>query len=183
VAATGANCPAGANCSTSATISAGQTATYDLQVSPSNGFNGTVALTCSGAASPSTCSVSPSSAPPVGSASYAFAVTVNNTSNAMTLPMMNPLGVPRSPMRFGIPLVTLLAMMLMLAIVGIRTGQVKRLAVPAFALLLLSIGCMSGCGGGGGGGGTKPPTNATITVTGTSGGVNRMLPLSLTINH
>ena len=182
-AATGANCPASANCSTSATISAGQTATYDLQVSPSNGFNGTVVLTCSGAPSPSTCSVSPSSAPPVGSGSYAFAVTVNNTANAMTLPMKNPLGVPRLPMRFGIPLVTLLAMMLMLAIVGIRTGQVKRVAVPAFALLLLSIGCMSGCGGGGGGGGTKPPTNATITVTGTSGGVNRMLPLSLTINH
>jgi hypothetical protein len=74
-------------------------------------------------------------------------------------------------------------MMLMLAFVGIRTGQVKRLAVPALALLLLSIGCMSGCGGGGGGGGTKPPTNATITVTGTCSGVNRTLPLSLTINH
>jgi hypothetical protein len=182
-AATGANCPAGANCSTSATISAGQTATYDLQVSPSNGFNGTVALSCTGAPSPSTCSVSPSSAPPVGSASYAFTVTVNNTANAMTLPMMSPLGVPRSPIRFGNPLVTLLAMMLMLAFVGIRTGQVKRLAVPALALLLLSIGCMSGCGGGGGGGGTKPPTNATITVTGTCSGVNRTLPLSLTINH
>jgi hypothetical protein len=184
-AATGANCPAGANCSTSATISAGQTATYDLQVSPSNGFNGIVALSCTGAPSPSTCSVSPSSAPPVGSASYAFTVTVNNTANAMTLPMMSPPGVPRLPIRFGIPLVTLLAMMLMLAFVGIRTGQIKRLAVPALALLLLSIGCLSGCGGAGGGagGGTKPPTNATITVTGTCSGVNRTLPLSLTINH
>jgi hypothetical protein len=184
-AATGANCPAGANCSTSATISVGQTATYDLQVSPSNGFNGIVALSCTGAPSPSTCSVSPSSAPPVGSASYAFTVTVNNTANAMTLPMMSPPGVPRLPIRFGIPLVTSLAMMLMLAFVGIRTGQIKRLAVPALALLLLSIGCLSGCGGAGGGagGGTKPPTNATITVTGTCSGVNRTLPLSLTINH
>jgi hypothetical protein len=103
----------------------------------------------------------------------------------MTLPMMSPPGVPRLPIRFGIPLVTSLAMMLMLAFVGIRTGQIKRLAVPALALLLLSIGCLSGCGGAGGGagGGTKPPTNATITVTGTCSGVNRTLPLSLTINH
>jgi hypothetical protein len=183
-AATGTNCPAGANCSTSATISAGQSASYALQVSPSNGFNGTVALSCSGAPAPSTCSVSPTSAPPVGSASYAFTVTVNNTANAMTIPMMEPPSVTRLPIRFGILLVTLLIMMLMLACVGIKTGQVKRLAIPAFALLLLSIGCMSGCGGGSGGsGGVKPPTNATITVTGISSGVNRTLPLSLTINH
>jgi hypothetical protein len=52
------------------------------------------------------------------------------------------------------------------------------------ALLVLSLGYLSGCGGGGGGGPiAKPPTNATITVTGTSSGVNRALPVSLTINH
>jgi hypothetical protein len=183
-AAAGANCPAGGNCTTSSIISAGQTATYDLQISPVSGFNGTVALTCSGAPTPSTCAVSPTSAPPNGSSSYAFTVTVNNTANALTLPLLEPPSVPQLPIRFGIPLVYLLALMFLLAWVGLYIRQTKRLAIPALALLILSLGYLSGCGGGGGGGPiVKPPTNATITVQGTSAGVNRTLPLSLTINH
>jgi hypothetical protein len=183
-AAAGANCPASGNCTTSSIISAGQTATYDLQISPVSGFNGAVALTCSGAPSPSTCSVSPTSLS--NGSSYAFTVTVNNTADAQTLPLMDQPNVPQLLIRFGIPLACVLAMMLLLACVGIKTGQTKRLAVavPALALLILSLGYLSGCGGGGGGGPiVKPPTNATITVTGSSSGVNRALPVSLTINH
>jgi hypothetical protein len=149
-----------------------------------SGFSGTVALTCSGAPTPSTCAVSPTSAPPNGSSSYAFTVTVNNTGNALTLPLLEPPSVPQLPIRFGIPLVYVLALMFLLAWVGLYIRQTKRLAIPALALLILSLGCLSGCGGGGGGGPiVKPPTNATITVQGTSAGVNRTLPLSLTINH
>jgi hypothetical protein len=182
-AATGANCPAGGNCAASSIISAGQTATYDLQISPVSGFNGAVALTCSGAPSPSTCSVSPT-AVPNGATSYAFTVTVNNTADAQTLPFMDLPSAPQLPMRFGIPLVSGLAMLLLLAWAGIKTGQTQRLRIPAMALLILSLGYLSGCGGGGGGGPiAKPPTNATITVTGASSGVNRVLPVSLTINH
>ena len=111
-------------------------------------------------------------------------MTVNNTADAQTLPLLELPSVPQLPMRFGIPLVSVLAMMLLLAWVGIKTGQTKRLRIPALALLVLSLGYLSGCGGGGGGGPiAKPPTNATITVTGTSSGVNRALPVSLTINH
>lgn len=183
-AATGANCSAGGNCTTSSIISAGQTATYALQISPVSGFNGTVALTCRGVPTPSTCAVSPTSAPPNGSTSYAFTVTVNNTANALTLPLLEPPSVPQLPIRFGMPLVSVLALVFLLASFGIKSGQTKRLAIPALALLILSLGCTSGCGGGPGGGPiVEPSTNATITVTGSSGGVNRTLPLSLTINH
>lgn len=38
---------------------AGQTATYNLQVTPSNGFAGTVSLSCTGAPMSALCSVSP----------------------------------------------------------------------------------------------------------------------------
>lgn len=182
-AATGSNCPAGGNCSTTATISAGQTATYDLQVTPASGFNGSVAFSCTGAPGPSTCSLSPSAVPPSGSSSYAFTVTVSNTAGAMTLRRMDPPSVPRLPIRFGIPFFVALALMLMLACVAIAARQTRRLMVPALVLLLLSLGYMSGCGGGGGGPTVKPPTNATITVTGTSSGANRTLALSLTVNH
>jgi hypothetical protein len=82
-----------------------------------------------------------------------------------------------------VPVLMALVMVLLagLAIAGVR--QKRNVLVPALAVLLLSLAYLGGCGGGGGGGGTKPPTNATLTVTGTSSGVNRTLALSLTINH
>jgi VCBS repeat protein/HYDIN/CFA65/VesB family protein/ASPM-SPD-2-Hydin domain-containing protein len=184
-AATGANCPANGNCSTSATISAGQTATYDLQVTPVSGFNGTVSFTCSGAPSPSTCAVSPTSAPPNGSSSYAFVVTINNTVNALmpTSPVF-----PRTPWMPSTRFALLLFAMIMAFLVAWRffTGaRPVRILLPVAAALFFSLVYASGCGGGGGGGGpvVKPPTNATITITGSSGTVNRTLNLSLTVNH
>jgi hypothetical protein len=45
--------------STSATLTAGQTATFNLQISPVNGFSGTVTLTCTGAPANATCSSTP----------------------------------------------------------------------------------------------------------------------------
>jgi hypothetical protein len=56
------------------------------------------------------------------------------------------------------------------------------------ALMLLAIGLIAGmvaCGGKAGSGGpiTRPPTNATLTVTGTSGSQSANISLSLTINH
>src|SRR4029077_16811151 len=45
--ASGGICPAGGNCSTSAAVTAGQTATYNLQMNPTSGFSSNVALSCS----------------------------------------------------------------------------------------------------------------------------------------
>ena len=69
-------------------------ATYNLQVTQISGFNGSVALTCSGAAATSICTISPSPVPPNGSPGYAFVVSVSNTSNVMLAP---PLRLPRIP--------------------------------------------------------------------------------------
>jgi hypothetical protein len=57
--------------------------------------------------------------------------------------------------------------------------QTKRL-LPGFAILLFVLFSFNGCGGDGGG---RPPTNATLTITGSSGSLKRTLNLSLTINH
>jgi len=182
-AATGANCPVNGNCSTSATISAGQTATYDLQVTPASGFNGTVAFTCTGAPAPSACAVSPTSAPPNGSSSYAFVVTVNNTANALmpTSPVF-----PRTPwmpwMRFVLSLLSMIMTSLLVRKFFAAVRPVRML-VPVAAALFFSLVYASGCGGGGGGPVVKPPTNATLTITGSSGTVNRTLNLSLTVSH
>ena len=181
-AATGSNCPGGGNCSTSATISAGQTATYNLQITPNSGFNGAVALACQGAPSPSACSISAASVPPSGSQSYAFVVTVNNTSNVMVTP---PLQMPRTPMLpmayTALALLSILAAMLILR-AGLASNLPRRVLAPALAVLILGLLYSSGCSGGGGPT-VKPPTNATLTITATSSGVNRTLSLNLTVNH
>ena len=174
-AASGANCPSGGNCSTSASIKAGQTATYNLQVTPSNGFSGTVALTCGGAAMSATCSVSPASISVNGTAS-AFVVSLSNTSSSQVIPIVR---LPGSPVLFG-PLVLLYLLAPML--IAMRRLASKRLvrAVPA-SLLMVFIGTwliMSGCGGG-----SAPPTTTTLTITGTSSSVSRTLPVNLTVNH
>jgi hypothetical protein len=179
-AATGSNCPSGGNCSTSATISAGQTATYNLQVSPVSGFNGTVSLTCSGAPGASTCPPSPASVPPNGSSSYAFTVTVSDTSSAMVLPWPTNPGIQGFPLLCQSLLLLDGIVVLLLMRSASRTGRQTWGRLPGFAVLLFVLLSFNGCGGGGGG---RPPTNATLTITGSSGSLKRTLNLSLTINH
>jgi hypothetical protein len=171
-AAMGANCPSGGNCSTSATVSAGQSATYDLQVTPVGGFNQAVTLSCGVGSSSTTCMVSLATVPPSGSSSYAFAVTVANTSK-----MAAAVGEPSPIVASGIAILRLtgIAVLVLIAILG-----QPRKRRPVMAFLLLSLGLLPACGGGKS---PVPPTHATITVTATSGGQNRTLQLSLTINH
>lgn len=181
VAATGSNCPAGGNCSTSASIMAGQPATYDLQVTPSNGFNGTVALTCKGAAGASTCSISPPSVTPNGGASSGFVVTVSNTANVMVTPLLRMPFAPAWPAPYLLLAVLCVSAAMLVSIAGSAGPQRRRALVPGLALLLLGWAYVAACGGGGP---TVPaPTNATLTITGASGGTTRTVPLTLTVNH
>jgi hypothetical protein len=58
---------------------------------------------------------------------------------------------------------------------------------PAMVLVLGILNWISGCGGGGGGGGGghdpgTPAGTYTLTVTGTSNGVNHILKLTLKVN-
>jgi hypothetical protein len=180
-AATGGNCPVGGNCSTTATIVAGQTATYNLQVSPLGGFADSVSLSCGGAPGSNTCSISPSVVPPNGLSSYAFTVTVTGASNATALVEPEMPVAPDNTLRSRVPLLFGMGLIILLACGGMVGSQAKRLPAAALGLILVCFGCLGGCGGGGKT--VIPPTNATLTVTGTSGGLSRTLPLSLVINH
>src|SRR6267143_1191089 len=161
-AASGSNCPAGGNCSIAAVVTTGQTAAYNLQVSPVSGFNGNVALTCSGAPVPSTCAISPALVPPNGSSSYAFTVTINNTSSVMTLPLTTRPNAPQWPTaRFVSPLFMIFGMGLMLAGLVMAQTRRQRVPMPILAVLLLGFLCACGCGGGGSGTTVLPPATAT----------------------
>jgi hypothetical protein len=94
VAATGANCPSGGICTTSATVTDGQTATYNLQVSSLNGFTRTVAFGCAGAPT-----VAPTSVVQNGSSSAAFTLTVTTIARSMMTPLALPREWPRCCLR------------------------------------------------------------------------------------
>jgi len=152
--------------SASATVSAGQTATFTVAVSPAGGFNQSVAFTCTGAPSQSSCAVSPSSIALNGSAATTVAVTV--ATMAASLPVVSP--SPRGGYR-PLPLITeLLVFLLLTGLLDWHRGRRPRLAYGLALLLCLCAGLMSACGSGssGGGGNQRTPAGTyTVVVSGT----------------
>lgn len=162
------------NGTTSATITAGQNATYNLTVSSSGGFSGTVALSCTGAPAASTCSLSPASLDvPTHNTFVVTVATTARVSGTQSTPGSSSALVP--------PLLwTALAL---LCFFGSASRRRLRFA---FALILLAMAIMPACGGGSGG--TNPPPHGTapgtytLTVTATYGSVTRSTNLTLVVN-
>lgn len=174
--------------STSANVTAGQSATYNLQVSPVSGFNGTVSLSCSGAPSMANCTLSPASVTPNGTVASAFTATVTTTAPSMVVPRNLPHDWPHLMTRLGLIPLMLFAVALLTIVLRFRDEAKlpgRRFALaPALGLALMILVWVGGCGGGGGGQhnpGT-PKGTSTLTVTGTSGGVSHTLNLTLTVN-
>ena len=177
------------NSSTSATVNPGQTATYTIVLSATQGFNGTISLACNGAPQLSTCNVSPQSPALGGTAQTNVMISVTTTAGSAVLPTTH--SRPRAfwtrpQLVIGAMLVWLLALILAvrreprraIARAMLRHGHcglpVRRhleFARVPFMLLILATLAMPCCGGGGGAGGTSgtPAGTYTLTVTGTAG--------------
>jgi hypothetical protein len=175
----------GSGGSTSATITAGQTATYDLQANSLNGFTGQITITCSGAPSLASCSPSTGTITVNGSA-VPFSVMVTTTANSALPPTM-----PLHPLLNTDLLRTLEYLALVLGLYLVMTFSRRRkwrsavLALVAVALVLTLTSCSGGGGNSVSSGGTPPPgtppNTYTLTVSGMSGGATRPLSLSLTV--
>src|SRR5258708_17159579 len=133
--------------SSTATISAGQTAQYALQLTPGPGFSGTVAFSCGGAPLGATCSVTPGTAPVSGTNAVPFQVTVRTSGNAFLVPMNIP--APRS--RIWTTSAAVLILMWMAAWDAQRKQLRARVAAISLglAVVVLSFALIgaSGCGG------------------------------------
>jgi hypothetical protein len=174
------------NGSASATVSAGQTATYNLQLTPIDGFTGTVNLSCTGAPTKATCTPSVSSINVTSASAVPFSVSVSTSKNGLLPP--SPIPDPGVP-RWYLPI----AVLALLLIATYTLDRAARLRKPrfvcAFAGVLLACLLLwtAGCGGGGNNTPPPPPSGTppgayVLNLTATSQTASSGLPLDLTVN-
>ena len=162
----------------SSTISPGQTAMFNLSLTPSGSFSGTVNLTCSisPAASPAPICSIPSSVSVSGSSTTPVTVTVATTAAA---------SVVGSVLHFS-PSITIFAWALFLGASGLLvSGPRRRVRLSAATMVLAFLG-MVGCGGSS----STPPSNGskgtpagtyTTTINATSGSISHQVTLTVIV--
>lgn len=166
---------------TSATVSAGQSANYSLTLTPTNGFNRTVTLSCTKVPKATTCSFSPASITLDGTNPGSVELTVHTTARSLAM--------PRGGSRFGLRLfplwtygVWLLALLLISCLWVLRRRRAYLVAAAGLALAVTWAAC------GGGSTGPPPPTNGTppgtywIAVSATSGNFSLNYSVKLVVN-
>jgi len=152
--------------STTTSVEPGSTASTTLSLTPSGGFNASASLTCTGAVAGTTCSISPSSVTPSGTAAVTATVSLATTSQAYLKPAQpaNSARTLLSILPAGIVLSTL--------IFGVcrRTPRSRMGQLFVFALIAMLLAA-TGCGGKSGTATSPPAQSDTLTITATSGSI------------
>jgi len=175
--------------SNQAVVTAGQTATYNLQMTPDPGFSGTVTFSCAGAPLAAKCDVAPTSATLNSTAPVPVMVTVTTTARpaGSSAPFFSPVDqlLPQNPAR-GLAIEILL---FFLVLAFIERGRChRRLSLIPLVLLFTVLMAVAACGGGNGSTTSPPPPPGTpagtsiLVVQASSAGVSRSVQLSLTVN-
>lgn len=160
----------------SATVKAGQSATFDITISPTGDLSSTVGFSCSGLPAGASCTFSPATLMP----------GINPVSTTLTLTTTAPSAAAPLSFRQPGPFVYMcaLAVSLFLFLLGTLRGRkpVRKIAFLSATMALIFL--LGSCGGGSGptGGGTNgtPPGTSSITVNATSA-TSHTTALSITV--
>lgn len=169
---------------TSAMVTAGQTASYSLALTPEDGFTGTTSITCAGAPAEAVCSVNPGSVALDGAAPSTTTVTLTTTAASFSQPKGD------SPEKWP-PVMEIVVVILLIAL---QPRGNNRLATPVFryarravlTAVLLTAALTIGCGGSSNtrnnmhNAGT-PAGDYTLTVTAASGSLTHSVSLHLEV--
>lgn len=140
------------------TVAVGSTASVSLQITPLNGFDQAIYLSCSGLPSGASCTLPASITP---SSRESLSMTVATTTSVLAL------GLP-----FGVffPL--------------LASGKRRRQWL-LLAIVMGTVGLLSGCGGGVGGSGSSSGQGKSltypVTVTATAGSISHQFEVDVTI--
>ncbi|HLY99946.1 MAG TPA: choice-of-anchor D domain-containing protein [Candidatus Angelobacter sp.] len=167
---------------TSATVSAGQTAIYNLSVSGAAGFTGMVTLACGGAPANATCTSNPQSVSVSGGAAANFNLSIGTAARGGMAPGFR---LPQLPPPAA--WMTVLPALLAVLATFMASRRQVRYAGLAFGMVLV-FAALTGCGGGSATSTSSnsskgtPAGTSTITVTATAGAASRTFNLTLTVN-
>jgi len=176
--------------STNATVAAGQTAVYNLQLNSLGGLGGSVVLACTGAPTQATCSASSSAVTLSGSPS-AFAVNVTTTARSIAPPGAIRVRLKRFPNSMNALAVASLLGLAAAILISARKSKTVSTRVLCGSLMFCLTMLMTSCAGGSGTGGPPPPTGGnsgtpagtyTLTVTGSQQGLSHSQNLTLIVN-
>jgi arabinogalactan endo-1,4-beta-galactosidase len=150
----------------SVTVTASQSGTGIVTITPENGFNASVAFSCSGLPSGATCSFSPTTVTPSGAA-ITTSLTISAPQSAKAV---LPFGVGRVP---GVTFAGALV-----CFVWIRRRRVRGLLLLIVAMIGLAV--LQGCGSGSSQQKQQGSTS-TVTVTAASGSLQHTASLTFTV--
>jgi hypothetical protein len=165
---------------TSATVTAGNSATSTISITPANGFNTATALSCTGLPANASCTFSPASVTPGGSAASSTLTIATNVSTTTTATVRHPfLGGLTAAGSGG-------ALLALLFWPGTWRNKKRQLWLRMLVLTAVSLAALqtlTGCGGS-----TKPTTGPTtpagtytVNVTGTAGSDTHSTTFALTV--
>jgi hypothetical protein len=164
------------------TVKAGTTASYTLTLRPLGGpFNNAVQLSCSGSPALTTCSLSPNKVTPGGNP----ATVVLSISTTASVTQAATFGSTQDHPIYAIWMQLQAVGLFGMILAGSRVRSKKLRMILPLALISAALIFMIGCAGGTGI--TTPPQTGTtpgtytITVTGSSGALQHLLPVTLIV--